>query len=141
MTVYAKLYTSKLKCSKEELKKILVGSMVRNSDRKISGIIIFQGEYVVQYLESDNKELVETLMNTIQNDPRHEQVTIITEAELASRLFPLWSMLPNEDGPSKKCITEFVKRKKELGKSKIIETLDFIFEQEKFCKSFHSALE
>lgn len=76
----------------------IVGSArARNAALGVTGVLIFTEARFAQVLEGP-AEAVETLMERIRADPRHEQVTIVSDGPLERRRFPGWSM--GYSGPS-----------------------------------------
>ena len=57
----------------------------------ITGLLLYkQGEFM-QALEGD-EPAVRSLFSSIGKDPRHEQIHLLTTAEVSKRQFPRWSM-------------------------------------------------
>ncbi|WP_230630242.1 BLUF domain-containing protein [Comamonas testosteroni] len=63
-----------------------------NEAHDITGVLIFDGQRFVQYIEGP-LEHVTTLANKIAIDARHKQFTLLHEAQgITQRLFPQWAM-------------------------------------------------
>ncbi|NLR90887.1 BLUF domain-containing protein [Flammeovirga sp. SR4] len=77
--------------SNTELSEILTSSRLNNKDKKVTGILLLLNNTFIQVLEGE-KEVVESLYNTISQDTRHEMVQLIYEGEIKERNFANWSM-------------------------------------------------
>lgn len=69
--------------STNQLKKDKVVAMskhfaVRNRDRDITGMLVFDGQYFMQVLEGPRQK-VTALYELIQTDPRHEEVVTVLD--------------------------------------------------------------
>lgn len=62
-----------------------------NRAHEITGVLFFGGGHFVQRLEGPENELL-ALMARIQQDERHELLSLVDHHPLAERLFPEWGM-------------------------------------------------
>ena len=98
------IYTSQVfeSITPDDIEHIISAARDYNSRVAISGLLISNFHYFFQVLEGPDL-LVRLLYSKIENDPRHSQINLITEAEVTSRLFPDWTMgylvFPTEDPP------------------------------------------
>ncbi len=63
----------------------------RNQEMDISGALFFNAGRFVQVLEGD-EAAVRTIFKSVEGDPRHDQVTILSFQESNVRRFKNWSM-------------------------------------------------
>lgn len=77
--------------SEQELADLLAVSRARNSARDITGMLLYRGGEFVQILEGARSD-VESLMEIIGRDPRHEDVRVLIEEPLHERRFAEWTM-------------------------------------------------
>ncbi|MCD2191868.1 BLUF domain-containing protein [Actinomycetospora endophytica] len=93
--VFRLIYRSSLKISGDdlqvELPKILAAARRKNPEQGITGALVVWEDSVVQTLEGE-ESAVRGLYDTIQRDPRHEQVELVETAAGVDRAFPRWSM-------------------------------------------------
>lgn len=91
---YSLLYVSKTLLEfpegEAEVASIVAGSVIRNATLGVTGALISTNIYFAQALEGE-QEAVETLMESIDADPRHMRIKIIRTAE-EPRRFGDWSM-------------------------------------------------
>lgn len=80
-----------------ELKGILATCHANNPSAGITGALIFTGTHFAQVIEGKTAA-IDDLIASIERDPRHTQVHIVTRDVLSERRFPDWSMAYN--GPS-----------------------------------------
>jgi hypothetical protein len=73
-----------------DLKQILASAIRTNSERGITGGLIFNRRYFAQVLEGEPAAVTQTFAR-INNDPRHKDVTATMEP-VSERLFGAWSM-------------------------------------------------
>lgn len=78
-------------CDAAALRRILTVSRDYNTRHNITGLLCYDPEYFLQWLEGP-RSAVNSLYNSITDDPRHEDVEIITYADIADRAFKQWSM-------------------------------------------------
>ena len=74
-----------------DLKQILASAIRNNSERGITGGLIFNRKYFGQVLEGEHAAVMQTFAR-INSDPRHEDVVIVETALVSERLFGAWSM-------------------------------------------------
>lgn len=74
-----------------ELEEILEVSRRNNTERNITGLLVYMDGSIIQLLEGE-KEVVLATYRKIISDPRHTGVIKLKEGELESRNFPEWSM-------------------------------------------------
>ena len=70
---------------------ILISSRKNNIERGITGILCHSGDYFLQVLEG-GRGPVNALYNTIAQDSRHDQVTILHYEEVTELRFAGWTM-------------------------------------------------
>jgi len=64
---------------------------LRNRRRAVSGALIYREGRFLQWLEGPAAQVCE-VMATVQKDPRHADVTVLSAGWIGTRRFPLWSM-------------------------------------------------
>jgi len=74
-----------------ELESILEVSRRNNLAQDITGLLILKNQYFMQALEGE-KIAVQTLYKKVKQDPRHTDVSIISQEEISSRSFSGWTM-------------------------------------------------
>ena len=74
-----------------EVEDILAASRRNNERRGVSGALMFNGTHYAQVLEG-TREAVEATFETIQLDPRHADVMLLSFEPVDARLFAHWSM-------------------------------------------------
>jgi len=77
--------------SEKDLEQILTSSRANNSTVGISGMLIFKNGEFMQALEGE-KEAIEKLMARIDQDDRHDNITILSQKPIPNRHFKNWSM-------------------------------------------------
>ena len=71
---------------------IIKSSRRSNPEYGITGLLVFGSGIFFQWLEGP-RDNVTSLMEHLKNDPRHENVVMLTESEeVRERLFPNWDM-------------------------------------------------
>jgi hypothetical protein len=80
-----------------EIDRILLRSRSHNEQHGITGGLIYTINYFAQVLEGTRSEL-DTLMESISADPRHEQVRVIVRKQVRQRAFRRWAIAYS--GPS-----------------------------------------
>jgi hypothetical protein len=96
--------------SLSDLKDILGTARDNNENIDVCGMLCYDQLYFLQALEGD-RETVNELYLDIADDPRHDDVVIISYEEISKQVFPLWQM--GYAGSS----AEFAKILKELGQT------------------------
>jgi hypothetical protein len=74
-----------------ELAPILESAVRRNSADGITGMLLYSDGNFLQVLEG-TQENVRATYERICRDPRHRNITLLTEEEVPGRQFPHWSM-------------------------------------------------
>lgn len=77
--------------SASELYQLVKSASQKNAANNISGVLLFDGDYFLQYLEGPDHE-VESLYETIATDTRHRHVVKLMEDHSPTRRFGVWSM-------------------------------------------------
>ncbi len=62
-----------------------------NQKLNITGALLFNERYFLQYIEGE-LNAINSLYNTICNDPRHNNVRLLLRKEIAERDFSRWSL-------------------------------------------------
>jgi hypothetical protein len=84
----------------EELLDILKVSRENNSSNDVSGLLLYKGGNFMQVLEGPD-DVVVSLFEKIEQDPRHKGVSIISQERIQKRQFPAWEMaFTNLDNPA-----------------------------------------
>lgn len=114
------VYISKASKSlgKSELTDLLRQANFNNKRVGISGILVYKDEQFVQVLEGD-EAVIRGLFEKITKDPRHTQVTILSQGHISQAEFPDWAMGFRE--LSQDDLLGLYGNKKSLGKSINIE--------------------
>lgn len=73
------------------LHRIVAGSVGRNRERDITGLLVAHEGWFLQALEGPDTE-ISALMARIMLDPRHRNVRILGVTAVEARLFQDWSM-------------------------------------------------
>jgi len=73
------------------LRDILHVSRAKNSDKRITGLLLFNDGTFTQYIEGP-KVLVDGARNRIEADKRHKGIIPISHGPIEKRLFPEYSM-------------------------------------------------
>lgn len=91
--MYFLIYSSKADPNLDEhgIQKILETSERNNKERNITGLLIHYQDSFIQMLEGE-KEDVQQLYETIQDDERHDSVMTLFEGYTEKRHFPAWKM-------------------------------------------------
>lgn len=76
---------------KSELDEILDTAIEFNAKNDITGFLLHDGTYFVQYLEGP-KISVDNLLNKISKDPRHACFTVLEYGSIKQRVCPTWEM-------------------------------------------------
>lgn len=77
--------------NKNTLVDILKKSREKNSALDVTGMLFYKDGNFMQLLEGD-EATVRALYDTICNDTRHSDSTVIVEEPVSERYFPNWSM-------------------------------------------------
>jgi len=76
---------------KEQVKSILNTAQINNPKLGITGALLYSGDYFCQVIEG-RREVLEDLFETIQMDPRHNEVTVLHFEPIERRNFSEWAM-------------------------------------------------
>lgn len=76
---------------KDEVNDIIKTSTSKNTQKDVTGALLFSGGYFIQVLEGPLKA-VESIFESIQNDFRHKEISTLSNAQIDERSFPKWSM-------------------------------------------------
>ena len=76
---------------KAELGALFTQARSRNKARSLSGALLVSDDWFVQVLEGE-EQTVRTLFARIQQDPRHDSVTLLESDPVATRVFARWAM-------------------------------------------------
>ncbi len=93
-----------------DLKDILETARSNNNSIEVCGMLCYEQQYFLQALEGE-RETVNELYLDIADDPRHDEVVIISYEEIAKPTFTQWKM--GYAGSS----AQFTELLKELGQS------------------------
>lgn len=77
--------------NEDELRNILIVSRKKNTERNLSGLLLYVEGVFIQLLEGEKLE-VELAYKSIEIDRRHKNLIILANGEYPDRLFPDWSM-------------------------------------------------
>lgn len=89
--VYASRATIPPKDFDDELRNLLIKSIVNNRRCDVTGLLLVHGDKFLQVLEGPQTSL-ETTFARIGADPRHESVTVISRGPAETRMFRDWNM-------------------------------------------------
>jgi stress-induced morphogen len=73
------------------LDELLLASRERNHRNGITGMLLYAGGHFIQTLEGAH-EVVDATFARIEQDARHRSVYVALREQLATRVFPDWSM-------------------------------------------------
>lgn len=77
--------------TRAELVDLLEASHKANIEHGITGMLLYRGGNFIQVIEGENQEVLQ-LYENIKADPRHKNVTLLTQDPITTRQFPDWSM-------------------------------------------------
>ena len=91
--MYQLIYISKAThpMSSRELNDMLIQAREKNKQLNITGMLVHHEGRFVQILEGHQHQ-VDSLFDTIKQDPRHSNVFLIESSEVRQRAFPGWEM-------------------------------------------------
>lgn len=93
--IFRIVYRSHSRISQDERKTVLaqIFDVARSRNKKagITGALLITDHYFVQALEGD-EAAVRALYEHISKDERHDNVTLVDEQSVESRLFSRWAM-------------------------------------------------
>ena len=64
---------------------------MNNAKLELSGVLLYESGYFLQLLEGEKFNLYHAF-KTIRDDDRHSQIEIISDGEIAERMFFKWNM-------------------------------------------------
>ncbi|WP_179336026.1 BLUF domain-containing protein [Winogradskyella costae] len=96
---------SKLGLELEDLDNILAKANTINSEKAITGCLIYHNSSFVQILEG-NKIDVLRVFEKIKSDQRHHTITLLWENNIEDRLFSEWNMAYHR--PNSESIKEYI---------------------------------
>lgn len=104
-----------------DIQSILEVARAHNRSINVCGMLCYEQKYFLQVLEGDREDVNELYLE-IADDPRHDQVVIISYDVITAPLFPDWNMgfAPASD--------HFYRLLNELGKNEFLPQ-DFTAEQ------------
>lgn len=74
-----------------EIAKIIHIAREYNAIFGVTGVLAFDGEQFIQYIEGEDNAVLQLYRN-IQADTRHSNLKLISSHTITQRLFPAWSM-------------------------------------------------
>lgn len=77
--------------TQQELVELLEISQKNNVKTDITGMLLYRGGNFIQVIEGEPDAVLE-LYETIKQDPRHKDVTLLSKDPIKNRQFPNWSM-------------------------------------------------
>lgn len=66
-------------------------SLERNAALKITGTLLYTGEYFAQVIEGPDEAVIQ-IFNAIEHDRRHRDVTVVDREQCTERMFNSWTM-------------------------------------------------
>lgn len=92
-SLYRVMYLSRATrpMSAGELQDLLAGARLRNEARGISGMLLYDAGYFAQVVEGPVSAIA-ALMARIEDDPRHDDVVVLSAGPIDSRYFEGWGM-------------------------------------------------
>lgn len=75
----------------DDLDTLLDHARTANARSDVTGLLLFKDHRFLQLLEGPEAAVREKML-LIEDDPRHEQVTVLLEEEVPDRQFPDWTM-------------------------------------------------
>ena len=86
------IYMSTMGTSNPKVLPSIVDSSIKNNMRRgVTGMLLYFEGNVIQVLEGDKDQVLETF-RVVQADERHHSIYVISEEEIADRQFSIWSM-------------------------------------------------
>jgi hypothetical protein len=74
-----------------QLNTLLEKARINNRDLGVTGILLYERDHFLQMIEGPARNIIQ-LYSTIRKDPRHHEVTTISEGDTDSRQFGHWTM-------------------------------------------------
>jgi len=75
----------------EDIQELLRVARRHNAKRNITGVLLYAGRSFIQVLEGEKKD-IDPLINAIERDKRHRNITVIIREPIAERSFEDWLM-------------------------------------------------
>ena len=93
MSVHQLVYTSSaiLPFDDRQLQELLRKSRAANSNRWVTGVLLYSGGRFVQVLEGEEQDVV-AVFEGIQRDLRHTTLEVLAYGLVPQRVFPDWAM-------------------------------------------------
>ncbi len=92
MTLQTLIYCSRpIGLRREDVYAILASSERNNAAADVTGVLLFDQDHVVQVLEGGRLAVCATFAR-ILNDPRHQDVRIVSCVDARARMFAAWRM-------------------------------------------------
>lgn len=93
MSLIALVYVSvaSYPMSDDELKEILAVARRNNSERNVTGMLLYRDEYFIQALEGEEAD-VNAIYDKICQDKRHRNIITVYKNPIVARSFDNWSM-------------------------------------------------
>jgi hypothetical protein len=92
MTVTQLIYRSRQdRLPPESIFNIRDRARENNARLGLTGVLLFSPQHFLQCLEGDAEQVTHTF-RTIADDPRHENISLISVRDVPQRSFPDWSM-------------------------------------------------
>ncbi|WP_066559404.1 BLUF domain-containing protein [Croceicoccus bisphenolivorans] len=87
------LYTSTATpdITERDVRLIVGASQYRNAIEEITGILLFDGQRFLQFVEGAGPAIT-ALMHRLYGDPRHGDIVVRHDVMVERRTFPIWSM-------------------------------------------------
>ena len=105
--------TEAVKFSDEALIALLTEARNANTDRNVTGLLLYREGSFYQVLEGSESEVMATF-HDIESDPRHKEVRLLFSGETESREFADWQMgflnLDGIDLETLSCFSDFMTR-------------------------------
>ena len=99
--------TEAVKFSDEALIALLTEARNANTDRNVTGLLLYREGSFYQVLEGSESEVMATF-HDIESDPRHKEVRLLFSGETESREFADWQMgFLNLDGIDMETLSGF----------------------------------
>ena len=98
---HALVYTSTAhpEADNRYLDDILVDATALNEAAGVTGVLLFDGERFLQYLEGAPED-VSSAFHRVQQSKRHSGINVLMEGEVPRRYFSKWSMACRHAAPS-----------------------------------------
>ena len=91
LVVYTSVYTGKPDAIGAVLDDIRVVAKARNEARGITGVLFYENGRFLQLIEGE-RSMVRLLIEEINRDPRHTDITVLIDERLPTQQFSDWSM-------------------------------------------------